>query len=115
MSSFPLSQRVVMRLTGTAKIVLASFDSLRKTSRKSLASMNTYLPLLISDPRYVLLPAVSVRCDSDAFDGYFQDRARELRQEKLENVKKENLLLQSSSTITSTKFRYVFLSPVRDT
>lgn len=42
------------------------------------------LPKFVSDPRYVLLPSVSVR--REAFDEYCRDRARELRQSA---VKKE--------------------------
>jgi FF domain len=38
----------------------------------------------VSDPRYILLPSVSVR--REAFDEYCRDRARELRQS---TVKKE--------------------------
>lgn len=42
------------------------------------------MPQFVSDPRYVLLPSVSVR--REVFDEYCRDRARELRQSA---VKKE--------------------------
>lgn len=48
---------------------------------------DTSLPLFVNDPRYVLLPSVSAR--KEAFDEYCRDRARELRQNKVKQEKKE--------------------------
>lgn len=56
---------------------------LREKDINPLHPWDTSLPKFVSDPRYVLLPSVSVR--REAFDEYCRDRARELRQT---NVKK---------------------------
>ena len=43
------------------------------------------LPLFISDPRYVLLPSVSVR--REVFDDYCRERARQLREQNVKTQK----------------------------
>ncbi|KAH7887755.1 Hsp90 protein-domain-containing protein [Phlebopus sp. FC_14] len=60
---------------------------LREKDVNPLHPWDTSLPLFISDPRYVLLPSVSVR--REAFDEYCRDRARELRQQKIKEEKPE--------------------------
>lgn len=68
------------------------------------------LPLFISDPRYVLLPSVSVR--REVFDDYCRERARQLREENVKTQKeamdpKETFdrLLQDEVKSTRTYFR----------
>ncbi|KAF9462633.1 hypothetical protein BDZ94DRAFT_1298435 [Collybia nuda] len=58
---------------------------LREKNINPLHPWDTSLPQFISDPRYVLLPSVSVR--REAFDEYCRDRARELRQLAVKKVK----------------------------
>ncbi|EIW76097.1 hypothetical protein CONPUDRAFT_130448 [Coniophora puteana RWD-64-598 SS2] len=60
---------------------------LREKDVNPLHPWDTSLPLFISDPRYVLLPSVSTRCE--AFDDYCRERARELRQQNVQKEKKE--------------------------
>ncbi|KAH9853620.1 hypothetical protein C2E23DRAFT_112691 [Lenzites betulinus] len=59
---------------------------LREKNINPLHPWDTSLPLFVSDPRYVLLPSVSVR--RETFDDYCRERARELRESKVK-VEKE--------------------------
>ncbi|EKM59176.1 uncharacterized protein PHACADRAFT_136514 [Phanerochaete carnosa HHB-10118-sp] len=58
---------------------------LREKDINPLHPWDSALPLFVNDPRYVLLPSVSVR--KEAFDEYCRDRARELRQSKVKQEK----------------------------
>ncbi|KIP08319.1 hypothetical protein PHLGIDRAFT_18947 [Phlebiopsis gigantea 11061_1 CR5-6] len=60
---------------------------LREKDVNPLHPWDTSLPLFVNDPRYVLLPSVSTR--KEAFDEYCRDRARELRQNKVKQEKRD--------------------------
>ena len=66
--------------TNQLLITLLLQTLLREKQINPLASWDSALPQLITDPRYALLPALGAR--REVFDDYCRARAREIREEK---------------------------------